>query len=258
MSRYEKNWEDYAREIDERKESAQWEVLRKARETHWHEFFDVGSGDRLLDAGCGHGDYTVLALKSGAQVWAFDFSNEMTRRTAARVDRLGLEARAITRHSVLNIPYPDEMFDQVFCLAVLDHLSASDRKQAMGELKRVLKKGGKLYLDVPNRLAYHWRGAFEIMRLFKLYPAGKIHFFTPGELKGLLRAHGMHMENSIGLTICPPFSGLYTTDIRRVTFLSEPFIRIIDLLYLAVEIRLRRVNFFKPLCWHYFIKALKK
>ena len=258
MGEYEKNWEDYAKAIDERKEAPEWEVLRKARESHWDAFFDIGPGNRVLDAGCGHGDYTVFALKAKAMVWAFDYSPEMTRCTTARVDRLGVKAQAITRHSVLEIPYPDQTFDRVLCLAVLDHLSASDRQTAMTELCRVLKKNGILYLDVPNRLAYHWRTVFTVMRILGLYPEGDIHFFTPGELKRLVRCHGMLPRRSIGLTICPPFSGLYTTDIRRLTCLPHSLIRPLDRCYLSLETKLRRMPFFKPLCWHYFLEALKK
>jgi len=257
MSSFEKNWDTYAKLIDERKDAPEWEVLRKARESHWKEFFDIEPGEKVLDAGCGLGDYTIFALKAKARVWAFDYSEEMTRCTAARVKRLGIEAEAVTQDSVLSIPYPDEMFDRVFCLAVLDHFSLEDRKGALKELTRVLKTGGSLYLDVPNRLAYHWRLVFMVMRRLKMYPEGEIHFFLPWELKKLVISFGLFPRKSLGLTISPPFSGLYTTDIRRITFLPDPIIKILDCLYLAIEMNLRRISLFKPLCWHYFLKTAK-
>lgn len=257
MNEFEKDWDTYAKLIDERKDSLEWLVLRKARESHWNELFDIQPGDKLLDAGCGLGDYTVFALKAKAKVWAFDYSDGMTRCTIARVKRLGLRTEAITQDSVLSIPYSDEIFDKVFCLSVLDHLSDKDRKMALRELTRVLKTGGKMYLSVPNRLAYHWRLAFEIMRLLRLYPSGKIHFHTPWELKEMVKSVGLLPGKSIGLTICPPFSGIYTTDIQRVTFLPEPIIKILDRLYLAIEMNLRRISAFKPFCWHYFLETVK-
>ena len=52
-STFDKNWDDYAKQIYERKDSTEWEVLRKARESHWDEFFNVKEDDKILDAGWG-------------------------------------------------------------------------------------------------------------------------------------------------------------------------------------------------------------
>ena len=255
---YEKDWDSYAQLISDRKNSPEWDVLRKARESHWQEFFSVPENDRILDAGCGHGEYTVFALKEKAKVWSFDYSKEMVNYTAVSVRNSFLQAENISVDSVTDIPYENEFFDQVFCLAVLDHLGPDDRKKAMSELNRVLKKGGKLVIDVPNRFAFHWRFVFLIMRFFKLYPKGEIHFFTPFEVERLLKQNGFNKTKSLGLTILPPFSGIYTTDLRRITFLPEILIKPLDKLYLMIEINFRRLSFLKPVCWHYFVEATKK
>lgn len=255
---YDKDWNSYANTIAERKNSPDWAVLREARKSHWDTFFEIRENDHVLDAGCGHGEYTIWALSAGARVWAFDYSDEMANWTSTMIDHEGLKAEAVTQDSVTAIPYPDENFDAVFCLAVLDHLNDGDRSKAMQELYRVLKPGGMLYIDVPNRLALHWRGVFLLMRIFGLYPKGEIHFFTPWEIRSLLKRYGFQPKRSLGLTICPPFSGVYTTDLRRITILPQFLIRPLDYLYLLVEKNLRRVPFLKPLCWHYFIASTKK
>jgi SAM-dependent methyltransferase len=254
---YEKDWDGYAQLINDRKDAPAWEVLRKARESHWREFFLVNENDKILDAGCGHGEYTIFALKENAKIWAFDYSKEMVNSTTASVRRNSLKAEAISVDSVVTIPYDNGYFDQVFCLAVLDHLDHDRRIRAMNELNRVLKKGGKLIIDVPNRFAFHWRFVFLIMKLFKLYPKGKVHFFTPFEVRRLLKINGFYQTKSLGLTLLPPFSGIYTTDLRRLTFLPEFLIKLLDKLYLMIEIHFRRLSCLKPVCWHYFVEATK-
>jgi len=255
---YDKDWDGYAKLISDRKDSSEWDVLRKARESHWREFFSVNEDEKILDAGCGHGEYTVFALKDKANVWAFDYSKEMVNYTVAVVQKNSLKAEKISVDSILDIPYETEFFDQVYCLAVLDHLDDDGRMNAIKELRRVLKKGGKLVIDVPNRFAIHWRTVFLMMRLLKLYPEGDIHFFSPLEINRLLKKNGFKKARSLGLTLLPPFSGIYTTDLRRLTFLPDFLIKPLDKLYLMIETNFRRISFLKPVCWHYFIEAIKK
>jgi SAM-dependent methyltransferase len=254
---FEKNWDDYAKVIYDRKLSPEWKILREVRESHWEEFFNVTEGEKILDAGCGHGEYTIYALREKAKVWAFDYSGEMVKGTQALLDIFSLKPEKLTINLVLDIPYPDEFFDQVFCLAVIDHLDPESRKKAMSEVTRVLKKGGRMYINVPNRFAFHGRIFFYIMAKLRRYPAGKIKYFTPAEVNKILNENGLKRVKTLGMTILPPFSGFYTTDLRRVTFLPEFIIKPLDKLYLVVEKTLRRIPIFKPFCWHHYVEAIK-
>lgn len=55
--------------------------------------------------------------------------------------------------SAEHLPFPDEVFDLVLSQEVLEHVR--DPFQAMREMKRVLKKGGVLYCQVPFVIGYH-------------------------------------------------------------------------------------------------------
>lgn len=52
--------------------------------------------------------------------------------------------------SVLDIPFGDESFKGVIFSHVLEHLFKREHKKALMEIRRVLKKSGTLYLEVPD------------------------------------------------------------------------------------------------------------
>jgi 2-polyprenyl-3-methyl-5-hydroxy-6-metoxy-1,4-benzoquinol methylase len=205
---FERDWDSYSDLVDARKEAPEWEVLRQARLTHWQELFRIEPGQRILDAGCGHGDYSVLARKAGARVWAFDLSPRMVENTRRRLIRNELEVEALTVGSVTSINYPDENFDVVMCLGVIAHVPDYARQQAVNELARVLRHAGLLYISTPNLLAYHWRGALWLMRQLGLLSKAKIRFHRPGQLGRLVRTAGLLPGRSLGLEFVPPFSGI--------------------------------------------------
>lgn len=51
------------------------------------------------------------------------------------------------------IPQRDESYDVVFLLSVLEHVT--DPKQVLSEAVRVLKKGGKAFVSIPDICPYH-------------------------------------------------------------------------------------------------------
>lgn len=61
------------------------------------------------------------------------------------------EPKVMTRLDVMNLPFPDSVFDVVICNHVLEHVA--DDRLAMAELIRVLQPGGWSLLQVPIALA---------------------------------------------------------------------------------------------------------
>ena len=53
---------------------------------------------------------------------------------------------------ITDILYENDMFDVIICNHVLEHIP--DEQKALAELKRVLKKGGKAFLNVPVFFKY--------------------------------------------------------------------------------------------------------
>ena len=73
-----------------------------------------GDGLRLLDVGCGTGEYMAQLRERDFDVAGVDGSNEMIER--ARANNPGAEIR---QGEVEKIPFPDGSFDIVLCVEVL-------------------------------------------------------------------------------------------------------------------------------------------
>jgi SAM-dependent methyltransferase len=101
-------------------------------------------GCTVLDIGCGPGNFTGWF---GAQVFpdglavGLDASHQMLRRAVA--DNSG-PAVAYLRGDAENLPFADEVADATTCLAALYLIN--DPYQAIRELARVLKPGGRMVI----------------------------------------------------------------------------------------------------------------
>lgn len=106
-------------------------------------------GQRVLDLGCGDGQFTTLVAARGAKVTALDISTDLLGLARVRADRDGFTG-AVTPlcGSAHSIPVASNSVDVVFGMAVLHHL---DLELAAAEVHRVLKPGGRAIFKEPMR-----------------------------------------------------------------------------------------------------------
>jgi len=108
----------------------------------------AGMRGRLLDAGCGTGG--LLAVLRARRPDLAPIGIEWDTQAASRAQRKS--GAAITRGSVNALPFADASFDAVVSADVLCHARV-DPPTALNELKRVLRPGGRLVVNMP---AYRW------------------------------------------------------------------------------------------------------
>jgi ubiquinone/menaquinone biosynthesis C-methylase UbiE len=121
----------------------------------------VGRGpERILEIGCGDGDGVFFLAREfpSARVRGLDPSEESVR---AAVGRFGLDPEgrvAFKAGDPSSLPYPDEFFDLVVHRTARAHL---------GEIERVLRRGGDLILITPPspRLLPRARSGWQQRRL---------------------------------------------------------------------------------------------
>jgi SAM-dependent methyltransferase len=93
----------------------------------------------VLDAGCGMGRYSVVALSLGAEVVALDLSESLRRLAAVAPKYPKLH---VVQGDLLRPPLKAGVFDMAYSQGVLHH--TSDTRAAFSEVAALVKPGGRL------------------------------------------------------------------------------------------------------------------
>jgi 2-polyprenyl-3-methyl-5-hydroxy-6-metoxy-1,4-benzoquinol methylase len=148
---------------------------------------------RLLDPASGTGHFTrVLAAKR----------------------RYAIETPAYFNLERTPAPYPDDTFDGVLLMEVLEHFTG-DPMFALGELNRILKPGGFLFLTTPNVAC--WGALHRLIRHESPYLYGVFtrngdtdrhnREYTVEEVGRLVAAAGFRLEQLEGVAAYPSHDG---------------------------------------------------
>ena len=101
------------------------------------------AGARLLDGGCGLGDWTVHFSRGGHPTLGLDIS----RATVEKLQSLFPDA-TFAVGDIRDTGLPDKSFDGYFSWGVFEHFEEGLHR-CVGEAFRVLKPGGYLFVSVP-------------------------------------------------------------------------------------------------------------
>ena len=99
------------------------------------------------------------------------------------------------------LPFADGTFDVVFHQGLLEHFRNPD--DLIAENARVLKPGGYLLVDVPQRWHYYTVIKHLLIAL-RLWFAGWEREYSVAELEGMLRRHSFSVVSSYGEWFNPP------------------------------------------------------
>ena len=170
------DWCDYDHRAYDSKHFLQryWQRKRHEIIMDWHR-----AGGRVLDIGCG----SSRILESVPGMVGLDVSIQKLRFMSHR----GCLA---LRGSVYDLPFPDGAFDEVIFSQVIEHIPP--KPSIMGEIRRVMKPGGRLIIGTPDYDRMFW----VILEYFynalkpEAYAHEHIAHYTLGSMRKLLADNG--------------------------------------------------------------------
>ncbi|WP_048152324.1 class I SAM-dependent methyltransferase [Palaeococcus ferrophilus] len=112
------------------------------------ELLNIQTGETVLEIGFGTGHALVemagLVGEKG-KVYGIDISSGMLEVSKKRLQKAGLLDRVeLYRGDASRLPYEDNTFDAVFMSFTLELFDTPEIPKVLGEVKRVLKPGGRL------------------------------------------------------------------------------------------------------------------
>jgi ubiquinone/menaquinone biosynthesis C-methylase UbiE len=109
----------------------------------------IRASDQILEIGCGVGRVGEWLAPRCSKWVGCDVSANMLRHAARRLeDHANLELLEVSGNDL--DPIPDSSFDLVYCTVVFMHLEEWDRYRYVQEAFRVLRPGGRIYVDNLN------------------------------------------------------------------------------------------------------------
>ncbi len=144
------------------------------------------AAERVCDLGCGPGHVARYLYERGVKVCGLDISQGMVEQARSLNPEINFE-----QGDMLALGVKDESFDGLTAFYSIVNLAREDVATAFGEMRRVLKPGGRLLL------AFHIGD--DMLHVDELWDKPinlDFYLFTSDEVKGYLEAAGLVVEET--------------------------------------------------------------
>jgi 2-polyprenyl-3-methyl-5-hydroxy-6-metoxy-1,4-benzoquinol methylase len=140
---------------------------------------------KLLDIGAGTGAFVAHMKQRGWEVTGLE-PDETARETASTVHRVQL---LDTGHLY---SLPTDSFDAITLWHVLEHVH--DLHAYLEQLKKLIKRGGRIFIAVPNYTSYD---AMVYQEAWAAYDVPRhLYHFSPDAMERLMDIHDLQLQTS--------------------------------------------------------------
>lgn len=130
-----------------------WESEESKDEMNgFKKYVRVKSGETVLDVATGTGIFLIEMAKDGALCYGIDASPKMLEQLKRKTKQEELESniKEIRVAEADRLPYPNDFFDWVTCIGMLEYYPIEYAETVLRDIRRVLKPGKKCFIDIPD------------------------------------------------------------------------------------------------------------
>ncbi len=106
-------------------------------------------GAAVLDLACGGGRNAHYLAQRGYKVYGVDFAQSAVKFCKKRFERFNLSG-TFKQGTMDSIPFRDDFFSGIICVAALDHVTVECAKRSLAEMRRVLSLDGVMLLTFDH------------------------------------------------------------------------------------------------------------
>jgi len=159
--------------------------------------FDLDQDGLMLDVGCGEGRHIFGVMQNYPDIKCIGLDMDKDSLNKAEegyeyfesISNAGVD---FLKGSAYSLPFPNNSFDLVVCSEVLEHLH--EYNDAVREIHRVLKPGGKFYASVPA--SWPEKICWILSKDYQNQPGGHLRIFNQRKLVSEIKNSGFKFLSS--------------------------------------------------------------
>ncbi|MEO8275423.1 MAG: class I SAM-dependent methyltransferase [Thermoanaerobaculia bacterium] len=137
----------------------------------------------------------------GAETYGLDLSNVVAHQARRNTAQAGQPVR-LMRADIRELPFPDNSFDAVYTMGTIEHID--EYVQAIDEVRRVLRPGGRAIIGVPHKWNIFLRPALVwFLDLFGKYAYSPEKSFSAPEFRQVIERTGLVVNERTGILSIP-------------------------------------------------------
>ena len=187
-------------------------ILRDHSGQDIYEFF---KNKKILDLGCGTGEFLNNYYGMGAECSGIDIENNFKIKNKKNFKLINIEANKFLKNC-------KKKFDVIFLFEFLEHLEEQDKYQLFKHLSKNLNKNAYIFISTLNKNLLSKYLAIDIAEnLLKLLPK-KTHdfnlFLSPSKLQSISQKYNLNLMNIEGMQYNPIFKSFKLSKFDLVNY----------------------------------------